>query len=334
MFIKNLKILILLSLGFLVVALGMYFDDKSDSTNSTSEVLFPSFGDVLPNIAYIEFSNQTGKSVIENIDNQWLISSSDNFPANTELLSRFFIQLREAKIIDAKTNREDLLFKLGLDEENKMQLLLKSKNDEVLYSLDIGIYNYNIPGSYVKATDSNQSYLVSTNLSADVSDFYWVPTDLINIGKSQIKSIQIYNQNMINLNTVDGKFIHTNLTSQFNEIDDDKIIDAQNILTDLQHNGFILKSDLPNSPDLKTRFTLNNGTIIFVNLYDIDGKGVHATFNWNYIDDKIQISKFIDPLLDGNQMQVSSVALLNNFAFSVPQIFFDSLNIKLREKQE
>ncbi len=334
MFIKNLKILILLSLGFLVVALGMYFDDKSDSTNSTSEVLFPSFGDVLPNIAYIEFSNQTGKSVIENIDNQWLISSSDNFPANTELLSRFFIQLREAKIIDAKTNREDLLFKLGLDEENKMQLLLKSKNDEVLYSLDIGIYNYNIPGSYVKATDSNQSYLVSTNLSADVSDFYWVPTDLINIGKSQIKSIQIYNQNMINLNTVEGKFIHTNLTSQFNEIDDDKIIDAQNILTDLQHNGFILKSDLPNSPDLKTRFTLNNGTIIFVNLYDIDGKGVHATFNWNYIDDKIQISKFIDPLLDGNQMQVSSVALLDNFAFSVPQIFFDSLNIKLREKQE
>ena len=124
------------------------------------------------------------------------------------------------------------------------------------------------------------------------------------------------------------------MTSQFNEIDDDKIIDAQNILTDLQHNGFILKSDLPNSPDLKTRFTLNNGTIIFVNLYDIDGKGVHATFNWNYIDDKIQISKFIDPLLDGNQMQVSSVALLNNFAFSVPQIFFDSLNIKLREKQE
>ena len=334
MFIKNLKILILLSLGFLVVALGMYFDDKSDSTNSTSEVLFPSYGDVLPNIAYIEFSNQTGKSVIENIDNQWLISSSDNFPANTELLSRFFIQLREAKIIDAKTNREDLLFKLGLDEENKMQLLLKSKNDDVLYSLDIGIYNYNIPGSYVKATDSNQSYLVSTNLSADVSDFYWVPTDLINIGKSQIKSIQIYNQNMINLNTVEGKFIHTNLTSQFNEIDDDKIIDAQNILTDLQHNGFILKSDLPNSPDLKTRFTLNNGTIIFVNLYDIDGKGVHATFNWNYIDDKIQISKFIDPLLDGNQMQVSSVALLNNFAFSVPQIFFDSLNIKLREKQE
>ena len=264
MYIKNLKILVLISFGFLIIALGMYFDGKNTSRNSSSELLFPSFDDVLPEIAYIEFSNQNGKSVIENIDNQWLISSSNNFPANTELLSRFFIQLREANILDAKTNREDLLYKLGLDDENKMQLILKSKDDEVLYSLDIGIYNYNIPGSYIKATDSNQSYLVSTNLTADVSDFYWVPTDLINIGKSQIKSIQIYNQNMINLSMKEGELEHTNLTSQFNEIDNDKIIDAQNILTDLQHNGFILKSELPNSPDLKTRFTLNNGTVISV----------------------------------------------------------------------
>ena len=309
MYIKNLKILVLISFGFLIIALGMYFDGKNISNKSSSEVLFPSFDEVLPEIAYIEFSNQNGKSVIEIIDNQWLISSSNNFPANTELLSRFFIQLREANILDAKTNREDLLYKLGLDDENKMQLILKSKDDEVLYSLDIGIYNYNIPGSYIKAPESNQSYLVSTNLTADVSDFYWVPTDLINIGKSQIQSIQIYNQNMINLSVKEGDLKHTNLTSQFNEIDNDKIIDAQNILTDLQHNGFILKTELPNSPDLKARFTLNNGTIIFVNLYDIEGKGVHATFDWNYVDDKVQISKFIDPLLDGNQIQVSSVAV-------------------------
>ena len=334
MYIKNLKILVLLSFGFLIIALGMYFDGKNISNKSSSEVLFPSFDDVLPEIAYIEFSNQNGKSVIEIIDNQWLISSSNNFPANTELLSRFFIQLREANILDAKTNREDLLYKLGLDDENKMQLILKSEDDVVLYSLDIGIYNYNIPGSYIKDPRSNQSYLVSTNLTADVSDFYWVPTDLINIGKSQIQSIQIYNQNMINLSVKEGELKHTNLTSQFNEIDNDKIIDAQNILTDLQHNGFILKTELPNSPVLKARFTLNNGTIIFVNLYDIEGKGVHATFDWNYVDDKVQISKFIDPLLDGNQIQVSSVTFLNNFAFSVPQIFFDTLNIKLREKTE
>ena len=63
MHIKNLKILVLLSLGFLVVAFGMYFDGKNTSNNSSSELLFPSFDDILPQIAYIEFSNQNGKSV-------------------------------------------------------------------------------------------------------------------------------------------------------------------------------------------------------------------------------------------------------------------------------
>ncbi len=299
MILKNLKKLILISFGSLIIASGIYYDSNIQKKEISVQSLVPSFDELLGKISYIEFSNSQGTSIIEDIDDQWLITTADNFPANTELLSRFFIQLREANILDAKTNREDLLYKLGLDDENKMQLILKSKDDEVLYSLDIGIYNYNIPGSYIKATDSNQSYLVSTNLTADVSDFYWVPTDLINIGKSQIKSIQIYNQNMINLSMKEGELEHTNLTSQFNEIDNDKIIDAQNILTDLQHNGFILKSELPNSPDLKTRFTLNNGTVIFVNFYDIEGKGVHATFDWNYVDDKVQISKFIDPLLDG-----------------------------------
>ena len=56
MYIKNLKILVLLSFGFFVVALGMYFDGKNTSRNSSSELLFPSFDDVLPEIAYIEFS--------------------------------------------------------------------------------------------------------------------------------------------------------------------------------------------------------------------------------------------------------------------------------------
>ena len=139
---------------------------------------------------------------------------------------------------------------------------------------------------------------------------------------------------MINLSMSDGSLIHTNLTSQFNKISEDKISDSQNSLTDLQHNGFIKRLDLPRSSNLKARFTLKNGTLLLVNFYEIEGKGIHATFDWNYINDDLQISKFIDPILDGNQIQVSSIALLDNFAFSVPQIFFDTLNIKLREKTE
>ena len=44
----------------------------------------------------------------------------------------------------------DLLYKLGLDDENKTSLILKSIDNEEIYTLDIGTYNYNIPGTYVK----------------------------------------------------------------------------------------------------------------------------------------------------------------------------------------
>ena len=111
-------------------------------------------------------------------------------------------------------------------------------------------------------------------------------------------------------------------------------IEIQNSLSDLQHNGFILRSDLPSSPNFKVRYELKNGTILFLNFHDISGEGIYVTFDWNYLNEEIQISKFIDPLLDGNQFQLSTVSLLTKFAYKVPQLFFDNNNLKLRAKSE
>ena len=57
MIIKNLKILLLISFGSLVLASGMYFDDQSSGSELPSESLVPSFETLLQEIAYIEFSN-------------------------------------------------------------------------------------------------------------------------------------------------------------------------------------------------------------------------------------------------------------------------------------
>ena len=53
MYIKNLKILVLLSFGFLIIALGMYFDGKNISNKSSSELLFHSFYEFISEIEYI-----------------------------------------------------------------------------------------------------------------------------------------------------------------------------------------------------------------------------------------------------------------------------------------
>ena len=225
----------------------MFFDNNKNHKIDESNVLIENFDQILANLRYIEFSNQNDSTIIELINEQWLLSNSDNFPVNTELLSKFFIQLREAKILEPKTNLPNLLYKLGLDDENKSELILKDDTRNPILTLDLGIYNYNIPGSYVKFADSNQSYLVSTNLSTDTSPFYWMPNDLINIGPSNLKNIQIYNNQMINLEYENGLLVHKNQLPQFSEISDSRIEEIQKTLIDIQHNGYILRSELPAS---------------------------------------------------------------------------------------
>ena len=139
---------------------------------------------------------------------------------------------------------------------------------------------------------------------------------------------------MINLVEENGLLNHQNLSDEFSKLSEDKITEIQNSLTDIQHNGFILRSDLPNTPEFKVRYTLKNGTILFIKFYDIPNKGTHVTLDWNYLSNDIQISKFIDPLLNGSQLQISSASLLSEFAYSFPQLFFDKNNLKLRTKSE
>jgi hypothetical protein len=242
--IKNIKILLALTTGSLVIALGMYFDGKSNNSNSEQEALMPNFDEILSQINSIEFKNSEESTIIKDINNQWLVTTAMNLPANTELLSRFFVQIKEARIMGSKTNKPDLFFKLGLDKENVQTLILKSESDEILYSLDIGDFNYKIPGTYIKETSSDQSYLISANLTTDVSSFYWIPNDLINIGKEAIKSVQIYSNQLISLSNQDGLVSHQNLPSGFKEISENRLPDVFTSLTDLQHNGYLSRDEL------------------------------------------------------------------------------------------
>ena len=107
----------------------------------------------------------------------------------------------------------------------------------------------------LRIQNSSQSYIVNSNLSTDTSDFYWTPTDLINIGRLQIKSVQIYNENMFNLENENGDLKHTNLPQGFSNLSEDKVSELERSLTDLQHNGYVLRNNLPNSPNFKARYT-------------------------------------------------------------------------------
>ena len=53
--VKNIKILLALTAGFLVIAFGLYFDGKSNNSSVEQEALMPNFDDILSQINSIEF---------------------------------------------------------------------------------------------------------------------------------------------------------------------------------------------------------------------------------------------------------------------------------------
>jgi hypothetical protein len=328
--IKNLKILLAATFLSTVIAVGMYVDDKKTTNSIEFKPLFENFDEILPEISHINFKSIADETIIQKIEGTWVVASAYNLPANTDLLSRFFIQLREGKLTEIKTTNEKLYYKLGLDNENKIELLLKNSNGDNLYELNIGEYNYKKPGTYIKPPKTNQTYLASVNLSTDAGSYYWVPNDLVNIGSEQIKSIQIYKDQLINLSKQENRLLHQNLPQGFEEIDQDKIDETLSILTDLQHNGYMLRKDLPASSTFDVRITLENNTVIFMKMYDIEGEGIYTTFDWNYITDELQVSKLIDLNLSGSQLQLSVLSLRKDMAYHIPQQVFDKLNLKLR----
>ena len=332
--VKNIKILLALTAGLLIISFGLYFDGKSNNSNIEQEALMPNFDEILSQINSIEFKNSEESTIIKDINDQWLVTTAMNLPANTELLSRFFVQIKEAKVIGTKTDKPELFFKLGLDKESVQTLILKSKSNEILYSLDIGNFNYKIPGTYIKESSSDQSYLISANLTTDVSNFYWIPNDLINIGVEAIKSVQIYSNQLVNLSKQDDLISHQNLPIGYKEISENRLPDVFTSLTDLQHNGYLSTEELPSTADLEVRYTFTNGTVLYLSLYDIPDKGIHVTFDWNYLNEELEVSKFINLDLSGNQLQVSTMALLDTVAYNIPQLVYDNLNLKLKEKTD
>ena len=78
--IKNIKILLALTAGSLVIALGMYFDGKSNNSNSEQEALMPNFDEILSQINSIEFKNSEESTIIKDINDQWLVTTAMNLP--------------------------------------------------------------------------------------------------------------------------------------------------------------------------------------------------------------------------------------------------------------
>jgi len=330
--LKDLKILSGIAIAFLLISLFVFFNSLSGLKITKKEILVKDFDQLLTDLSTIKLTSQNFQTVIEKKDSQWILTSHDNFPANAEILRKFFYNLREARIIDLKTSKKNLHYKLGLSEESRIRIDLNNKEGVPIESFDLGVFNYLVGGTYMKNLDEDQSYLVSANLGTDAEGFHWMSPYLINIGPDQVKKISIMRPftKPIILDQGDNELLQ--LISPSEKIIDEYVLnDVVGNLQSIESEGYILRKDLNSkSPILKTEYKFSNNSLLKLEFFEIDSE-IFMTLDFANLPSNFpSFEKRISDSFEGNQFEISSNALLQ-FAFQVNKMNYDNLNLDLED---
>ena len=100
--LKSLKILSSFATILLLISTFVFFNSVSGFSDNKQEVLVKKFDQLLTDLSIIKLTSKDFQTIIEKKNNQWVLTSHDDFPANAETLRSFFYNLREAKIIGIK----------------------------------------------------------------------------------------------------------------------------------------------------------------------------------------------------------------------------------------
>jgi len=330
--LKSLKILSSFATILLLISTFVFFNSVSGFSDNKQEVLVKKFDQLLTDLSIIKLTSKDFQTIIEKKNNQWVLTSHDDFPANAETLRSFFYNLREAKIIGLKTSKKNLHYKLGLSEESRIRIDLNNKENISIKNFDLGVFNYLVGGTYMKNLDEDQSYLISSNLGTDAEGFHWMSPYLINIGPDQVKKLTIMRpfKKKIILDKVDNEILK--LISPSKKIIDEYVLsDVAGNLQSIESEGYILRKDLnSNTAILKTEYEFSNNSSLKVDFFEIDS-GIFITLDFTNIPSSLlPLEKRISDSFKGNQFEISSNALFQ-FAFQINKMNYDNLNIELKD---
>ncbi len=197
--------LILLFLGALSLAAGLYVQENHEATESAranaGQLAFPDLGARIGTVARIEISDHAKKLQLTRAGDRWLLPEHGDFPAISGRAHALLTTLTELRLMEARTSNPADFARLGLDapgeakSEAKLVRLLDDKG-QVLAALIIGhVRPSPEPGGtdqvFVRIEGQNQTWLASGTIDADPDFGGWMARDIVNIGHDQITGITI-----------------------------------------------------------------------------------------------------------------------------------------------
>lgn len=120
----------------------------------------------------------------------WRLSSHGHYPVDRQKLATLIQDVINARKLQAKTSREQQLYRLGLAESEQgppAELIIKSDQDS--WNVIVGNKPSAGLGHYVRFADSFQAWLIDQSLSLPVSARDWMRQPILDVSPDEIDSV-------------------------------------------------------------------------------------------------------------------------------------------------
>ncbi|MGU9977137.1 MAG: DUF4340 domain-containing protein [Candidatus Oxydemutatoraceae bacterium WSBS_2016_MAG_OTU14] len=194
-----MKTKILLVLTVITVAAVSYLlissQDKGKET--TSQRLFPDFNlTQLNQLKAITLQSRETTTTLSNQNNQWVIESFHNYPADViqiRDLLRFFL---DAKKLSEKTSDAEYYDRLGVGDPAQPganNRLVYISGDDFKGELIFGNLSKQVSvGQYVRKPNEQTTWLVDQKFVKPLAHENWLDKEIININKAEIQSVLVF----------------------------------------------------------------------------------------------------------------------------------------------
>jgi len=194
---KNLILVVVAALA--LIAAWWVATERRPETDISRAPLLPELIDRVNDVAAVHLeSARDSVALRRDASGDWVVETSDGYPADFERVKRLVLTLAEMKIVEPKTRVADRYDRIGVsalddDGSRATSVTLMDAAGEPIASLLVGDASDGAatPGHYVRRPDAAQSYLVTGTFDYQAADRDWMDRTVVDIQPDRITRVEI-----------------------------------------------------------------------------------------------------------------------------------------------
>ncbi len=340
----RLKSLLVLIIAIAIGGTAYYLSSKpKNRLAGINSYLIPGFSEKLNDVTKLTIlkAGNTLLAAISKSENSWIIENRNGYEADITVVRAVFNTLAEAKLIEAKTSKQENYLKLGVEDTinpnaQGVQFTIEGLKDSIniIAGKDASVGKNS---QYVRRVGENQSWVINKKLNLRRDITQWLRKDILDVSPERIKSIQIEHIDgdiitIKNKSTKDYQFTLTNSLPEGKQISESEIYQVANALSFLQLRD-VVSLDTLNIETIQsavTTFVTFDGLTVTAKILN-DKETTYSVFDVAFNADHVdETDSFTNPESPANEKFVKEIApRLNGWAFVLPTITQEALIKKL-----